>query len=85
MSDRYVQGTKYQYSLNSNLVISGGRGGGPNENEPSGEGDTLAGKKLATFGDRAQRERPPEVIAQEKMKRAQDAASKNATKKKKDT
>ncbi len=51
---------------NSNLVIQGGnrggdRTGGPNEsNEPSGEADTLVGKRMAQFGDLALREKPPE-------------------------
>ena len=31
------------------------------DNEPSGEGETLAGKRLAPFGDLAQREKPPEL------------------------
>jgi hypothetical protein len=38
-------------------------GGGPNENEPSGEAGTLTGKRLASFGDLAQREKPPELVA----------------------
>jgi hypothetical protein len=52
------------------LVISGkdkgerqGGGGGPNENEPTGEAATLIGKKMARFGDLAQREKPPELVA----------------------
>ena len=57
------------YFQNSNLVISGGnrggdRTGGPNDqNEPSGEADTLVGKRLATFGDLVQREKPPQTGA----------------------
>lgn len=59
------------YLQNSNLVIQGGHrggdrgpggGGGPNNesNEPSGEADTLVGKRIAQFGDLVKREKPPQ-------------------------
>ncbi len=59
MTEKEAQRTKYKYDLvriapilniqNSNLVIQGQSTN--RENEPSGEGNTLAGKKLAPFGD----------------------------------
>jgi hypothetical protein len=56
----------------------GGGRGGPNENDPTGEADTLAGKKMATFGDLAQREKPPQTeklkkkASQEEKKKGKD-------------
>lgn len=64
MAEKYVQNTKYKYELNASLVIQGNQGGAPRgENEPTGEGNTLVGTKLAGFGDRAQRTKPTELQA----------------------
>ena len=53
MAEKYVQNTKYKYELNASLVIQGDKGGANrNENDPSGEGSTLVGTKMAGFGDR---------------------------------
>lgn len=63
MAEKYVQNTKYKYELNASLVIQGNQGGGAarNENDPSGEGATLVGTKLAGFGDKVQRTKPTEL------------------------
>ena len=62
MAEKYVQNTKYKYELNASLVIQGNKSGAPRgENDPSGEGSTLAGGKLAGFGDRVQRTKPTEL------------------------
>ena len=62
MAEKYVQNTKYKYDLNASLVIQGNQSGAPRqENEPSGEGTTLAGKSLATFGDRVEKTKPAEL------------------------
>ena len=53
MAEKLVQNTKYTYGLNASLVIQGNQSGAPRqENEPTGEGMTLAGRQLASFGDR---------------------------------
>lgn len=72
MAEKYVQNTKYKYELNASLVIQGNQtGANRNENEPTGEGSTLAGTKLAGFGDRVQRSKPTELLnkAQEKLQK----------------
>jgi len=65
MAEKYVQNTKYKYDLNASLVISGnakkGGGGGEGGNDPSGEGASLAGRNLNTFGDRVVKEKPQEI------------------------
>ena len=64
MAEKYVQNTKYKYELNASLVIQGDKSGAPRgENDPSGEGSTLAGQKMATFGDRVAKTKPTELQA----------------------
>ena len=87
MAEKYVQNTKYKYELNASLVIQGNQGGAPrNENEPSGEGTSLARTKLATFGDRAQRSKPTELLekAQKKLEKKVKQADKEVLKRKKE-
>lgn len=63
MTEKQTKESKYKYTLNSNLVLQGQNkdGGGSRNNKgqqlPSGEGESLAGKKLAGFGDRIVREK----------------------------
>lgn len=59
MAEKQAKDTKYQYALNSNLVLQG-QSGPRGPVLPSGEGETLKGRKLASFGDRATREKAPE-------------------------
>ena len=86
MAEKYVQNTKYKYELNASLVIQGNQSGAPRqENEPSGEGSTLANTKLASFGDRVQRTKPTELQAKAKQKLEKQAkqANKEVLKRKK--
>ncbi|CDW82626.1 u5 small nuclear ribonucleoprotein 200 kda helicase [Stylonychia lemnae] len=64
MTEKEVQRTKYKYVLNSNLVIQGSANLS-RENEPSGEGESLVGRKLAPFGDLVEREKPPQLKTKE--------------------
>ena len=65
MAEKLVQNTKYTYGLNASLVIQGNQTGAPRqENEPTGEGMTLAGRQLAAFGDRIQQTKPTELKEQ---------------------
>ena len=62
MAETYVKNTKYKYELNASLVIQGNKSGAPRgENDPTGEGSTLAGTKLSSFGDKVQRTKPTEL------------------------
>ena len=62
MAEKYVQNTKYKYELNASLVIQGDKSGAPRgDNDPSGEGSTLAATKLSGFGDKVQRTKPTEL------------------------
>ena len=74
MAEKYVQNTKYKYELNASLVIQGNQGGGAprgGENDPTGEGSSLAATKLKSFGDKVQRTKPTELKAkaQEKLEK----------------
>ena len=70
MAEKYVQNTKYKYELNASLVIQGNQGGGPRggENDPSGEGSSLAASKLKSLGDKVQRTKPTELQAKAHQK-----------------
>ena len=62
MAENIVQKSKYKYEQNASLVIQGNQSGAPRqENEPSGEGTTLAGRHMAAFGDRVERTKPVEL------------------------
>ena len=62
MAEKKVQQSKYKYELNASLVIQGSQAGAPRQdNEPSGEGTTLAGTTMAQFGDRVARSKPTEL------------------------
>ena len=77
MAEKLVQNTKYTYGLNASLVIQGNQGGGAprQDNEPTGEGSTLAGRQLAAFGDRTQQTKPTELKERvQKQKQKQQKA-----------
>ena len=54
--------------LKGNNTKDGGGRGGTNENDPSGEADTLTGKRLAPFGDLVKRDKPSEINAKRAKK-----------------
>jgi hypothetical protein len=57
MAEKQAKESKYKYSLNAGLVLQGGPKG---PQLPSGEGETLVGRRLAGFGDRVTREKAPD-------------------------
>ncbi len=66
---------------NSNLVLQR-EGGGPRENEPTGEPESLVGRLKHKMGDRVPKEIPKELKDKMEKKRARDEekAKKKATK-----
>ena len=71
----YTKFKAYDYRANSNLVLQ------PETrvktNEPTGEPESLAGKPLHKFGDRAERAKPP-VIKKKKQKPKKKKKSREA-------
>jgi hypothetical protein len=52
MAEEHARWKQYEYASNSNLVLTAERR--TRENEPSGEAETLANKRLFKMGDKAQ-------------------------------
>ena len=76
MTDEHVKKTRYTYAMNSNLVLSGqnrdggeGRRGRQPGDQPTGEGDTLARRNLASFGDRVIKEKAKDGTNQNDAKK----------------
>ena len=64
MVERLTKEKIYDYDLNANKVLNTqNKDYSQRDNEPSGEPETLVGKKLAPFGDLAIREKPPSVLS----------------------
>ena len=86
MAEKYVQQTKYKYEQNASLVLQGNKGAPKGENEPTGEGSTLVGTKMAGFGDRVQRNKPTELKekAVKKLEKQAKQANKEVLKRKKE-
>mmetsp|Transcript_28044 Transcript_28044/g.66662 ORF Transcript_28044/g.66662 Transcript_28044/m.66662 type:complete len:2150 (+) Transcript_28044:160-6609(+) len=82
MAEEHARWKQYEYAANSNLVLTSERRA--RDNEPSGEAETLAGKRMHKMGDRVHRSKP---ISQEDKKkkiekRRADRAEKDAARKK---
>lgn len=64
----------YEYRSNANLVLHGANRA-RNTNEPTGEAETLRGKQLPRFGDRALTSKAPVDDAKKKKKRPAEGAA----------
>lgn len=60
MAERFEAFRRFDYHLNSNLVIQK-ESHGPSQNEPTGEPESLAGRKLYSMGDKVMRTTPKEL------------------------
>lgn len=80
MTDKYVRERRYQYTENASKVVQREEGG-PRANLPSGESESLVGKKLKPFGDLVSREENPELkkLKEEAKVRAQKKQLKEKT------
>lgn len=76
MTDKYERDRQYQYTANASMVVQRERTG-PSSNLPSGESESLRGRKIAAFGDLVSKETDPELKklkekAEEKAKKKKD-------------
>ena len=60
MADKYERDRQYQYTANASKVIQKDRSA-PIANLPSGEADSLVGKRMMSFGDLVSKEENPEL------------------------
>jgi pre-mRNA-splicing helicase BRR2 len=83
MAEEHARWKQYEYAANSNLVLTSERKS-RGDNEPSGEAESLANKKLYRMGDKVQFSKPA-VLGEKKEKiekRRQERAVKDAARKK---
>ncbi len=68
MVDKYTNEKMFDLELNSNKVVNiKDKYVNLNFNEPTGEAETLVGKKLHKFGDLAQHSKPPSILKRTKI------------------
>mmetsp|Transcript_34715 Transcript_34715/g.87733 ORF Transcript_34715/g.87733 Transcript_34715/m.87733 type:complete len:2149 (+) Transcript_34715:158-6604(+) len=82
MAEEHARWKQYEYAANSNLVLTSDRRG--RDNEPSGEAESLANKKLTRMGDRVMHSKPTALTDKKDKieKRRAERASKESAKKK---
>lgn len=80
MTDKYVRERRYQYTENASKVVQREKVG-PTANVPSGESESLVGRKLKPFGDLVSKESNPELkkLKEEAKVRTQKKALKDKT------
>jgi len=76
MTDKYERDRQYQYTANASMVVHKERTGN-NKNLPSGESESLVGRRMQPFGDLVSKEENPE------LKKLKEKAEKKAKKNKK--
>eukprot|EP00286_Rhodomonas_abbreviata_P019844 CAMPEP_0181311614 /NCGR_PEP_ID=MMETSP1101-20121128/13236_1 /TAXON_ID=46948 /ORGANISM="Rhodomonas abbreviata, Strain Caron Lab Isolate" /LENGTH=398 /DNA_ID=CAMNT_0023418367 /DNA_START=155 /DNA_END=1348 /DNA_ORIENTATION=- len=82
MAEETARWKQYEYAANSNLVLTSDRRA--RDNEPTGEAETLANKRLHKMGDRVHRSKPINEGEKRKKidKRRAERAEKDAARKK---
>ena len=83
MAEEHARWKQYEYAANSNLVLTSDRKS-RGDNEPSGEAESLANKKLYRMGDKVQFSKPSALSEKKEKieKRRQERAVKDAARKK---
>ena len=83
MAEEHARWKQYEYAANSNLVLTSDRKS-RGDNEPSGEAESLANKKLFRMGDKVQFSKPVALTEKKEKidKRRQERAVKDAARKK---
>eukprot|EP00292_Cryptomonas_paramecium_P033522 CAMPEP_0113700572 /NCGR_PEP_ID=MMETSP0038_2-20120614/24047_1 /TAXON_ID=2898 /ORGANISM="Cryptomonas paramecium" /LENGTH=366 /DNA_ID=CAMNT_0000624275 /DNA_START=8 /DNA_END=1104 /DNA_ORIENTATION=+ /assembly_acc=CAM_ASM_000170 len=84
MAEEHARWKQYEYSLNSNLVLTSDRKARGGDNEPSGEAESLASKKLHRMGDKVLFSKPAALVEKKEKidKRRLERAQKDAVRKK---
>mmetsp|Transcript_62196 Transcript_62196/g.148187 ORF Transcript_62196/g.148187 Transcript_62196/m.148187 type:complete len:2144 (+) Transcript_62196:214-6645(+) len=81
MAEEAARWKQYEYASNSNLVLTAERR--TRENEPSGEAETLANKKLFKMGDKVAHSKPAALEKKEVLdKKRKERATKEGARKK---
>eukprot|EP00281_Chroomonas_sp_CCMP1168_P020883 CAMPEP_0206228716 /NCGR_PEP_ID=MMETSP0047_2-20121206/9314_1 /ASSEMBLY_ACC=CAM_ASM_000192 /TAXON_ID=195065 /ORGANISM="Chroomonas mesostigmatica_cf, Strain CCMP1168" /LENGTH=2146 /DNA_ID=CAMNT_0053651971 /DNA_START=50 /DNA_END=6487 /DNA_ORIENTATION=+ len=81
MAEEHARWKQYEYAANSNLVLTSERRS--RDNEPSGEAESLASRKLNKMGDRVIHSKPVALEKKEKItKRRAERSAKESAKKK---
>lgn len=80
--DEVVKFRDYDYRSNSNVVLTTKRKKRPQNEEPTGEPETLAGRELQKMGSRVEFSKPPSSKLASKKKKVKIVASSSAKKKK---
>ncbi|WIA19957.1 hypothetical protein OEZ85_005838 [Tetradesmus obliquus] len=75
-AESYARFKQYDYRANSNLVVTS-ENRTRDAHEPTGEPETLAGRKIAKMGDRAQQQRPEGLSDKSKAKGKKREAGKS--------
>ena len=60
MADKYERDRQYQYTANASKVVQRDKAA-PIANLPSGEADSLVGKRMMPFGDLVSKDENPEL------------------------